>query len=80
MSKPAIGQPVLYYPDGADHEAVQPQAATVAFVNEDDTVTVGGFDHDGHPFSDHGVFFLSDVNDGVVPGRGAWAKPVEVAQ
>ena len=72
MIEPTIGRVVWYYAAGADHEKVKPQAALIANINEDGTLTVGGFDHDGRPFSDHGVPLVQDDGYGN-PGGGSWA-------
>ena len=70
MIKPTIGRVVWFYPAGT-HSDSQPNAALVAYVHSDTMINVGGFDHNGMPFSTTSVPLLQD--DAPIPAVGCWA-------
>jgi len=56
MIKPTIGRVVWFWPDpsmptlSGIESAAQPFTASICYVHDDDTISVGGFRHDGRTF------------------------------
>ena len=57
MIPPTIGRVVWYYPYAA---VLQPWPALVAYVHEDGTINLGGFQADGTPFDARRVILVQD--------------------
>lgn len=72
MIKPTCGRVVWYWPAGRSHES-QPYAAMIALVHSDTMINVGGFDHNGKPFSDTSVLLVQGEGSYGNPGGGSWA-------
>jgi hypothetical protein len=80
MIQPTVGRVILIRGRHAVPPKEQPEAALVAFVHEDGTINVAGFDAHGMPFAAHNVR-IPDEGDPAVP-QGIYAAwmPYQVGQ
>lgn len=60
MIEPTVGRIVWIRNRTHAMEGRQPEMATIAFVNDDGTIHVGGFNHHGLPFAIHSVTLIQD--------------------
>ena len=59
MIPPTIGRVVWFWPTQPS-PVQQPYAAMVAYVHNERCINIGGFDHNGNPFSQTSVQLLQD--------------------
>lgn len=60
MIEPTIGRIVWIRNRTHAMKGKQPEMATIAFVNDDGTINVGGFNHGAMPFAAHCVPLIQD--------------------
>jgi len=72
MITPTIGRVIWVRNRNESLRGKQPETAQIAFVNEDGTIHVGGFNHGGLPFAMHFLKLIQD--DESPPADGPYAE------
>lgn len=81
LIRPTVGRVVWYWPNAkAVNDGEQPRAAILTYVQDDHTVNLVSFGHDGFPLPHHGIRLLEVDEPAPASGHFACWMPFQAGQ